>query len=517
MRRTILLVLFAACAPKAPPPPPWKTSQLAVEGPWPKCEGVVPGTLAARAEVADWAAVALNQLPADHPWTMIYDVTLAAPAPNGVSDAPPAVEDYQSSDNSGLFSSLYLASQAFRYATTHEAAALANVQRVLRGLELYMRVTGVPGLFTREVRDSVTPGFLCPDDPDAYFWPPERNRNAWVKIGEDGCGTIWDGVAWQTIDACPGAEFAGLCWKRNTSRDEYSGDMFALAVVAKLVDDPLVQATVKTLARAAGDHLIAHAYAISDADGLPTRYGHTFAFSFAHFPGFLAMQALAWTETAMRVGASDEIAAYYDACLLQKKGKKSCIDQPIERDSPMSYKEHMQTLPIALGSCLTNYDNVSMAALAYFESMFLEPDAAVRAETRALVEKGLRTDQGHDVREELNAFLNVIAAAAGERHDGAAETMVRDAACALAAMPAMRTQRSVANDDVAEICVSPRHGSIGATVRPIERRCENLFVWWRNPRARDHCDADARVVMQPTGYLLPYWMGRYFRFFAADD
>lgn len=54
-------------------------------------------------------------------------------------------------ENDGLWSGMYLASQALRYAVTRDPQAKSEADRVLSGLELLNNVTGVKGLFARSV------------------------------------------------------------------------------------------------------------------------------------------------------------------------------------------------------------------------------------------------------------------------------------------------------------------------------------------------------------------------------
>ena len=57
----------------------------------------------------------------------------------------------RSSENDGLWTSMYLASQALRYAATGDPAAKSEADIALTGLELLNNVTGVAGLFARSV------------------------------------------------------------------------------------------------------------------------------------------------------------------------------------------------------------------------------------------------------------------------------------------------------------------------------------------------------------------------------
>jgi hypothetical protein len=60
----------------------------------------------------------------------------------------------QSSENDGLWTSVYLASQALRYAVTGDVAAKSEADRCFGGLQLLNKVTGIKGLFARSIKQA---------------------------------------------------------------------------------------------------------------------------------------------------------------------------------------------------------------------------------------------------------------------------------------------------------------------------------------------------------------------------
>ena len=162
----------------------------------------------------------------------IANVTIAP----GVSEGDATWEDVErwwTGENDGLWSALYLTSQAFRYAVTRSEESLANVRQLLDGMATRMAVTGVPGLFTRQYIPPGVPGISCPQDDENYVVDVEKDDNQWVRVGDDGC--VWvvdpDSREWQRSDHCGLDAFADWCWLDNVSVDEYSGHMFALIKV----------------------------------------------------------------------------------------------------------------------------------------------------------------------------------------------------------------------------------------------------------------------------------------------
>jgi len=94
--------------------------------------------------------------------------------------------------------------------------------------------------------------------------------------------------------------------------------------------------------------------------------------------------------------------------------------------------------------------------------------------------------------------------------------MIRDAVCTLKRFPTDNVRRARDSTVYPEWKVSPRHGSLAEHAIPIEERCNSVFEWWGDPNSRQTCQDDLKSAEPPAGFLLPYWMGRYFGFIASD-
>ena len=79
------------------------------------------------------------------------------------------VEAWHSGENDGLFSGLYLAAEAFRWAATQDAGALGTIKLLLEGEKNRMDITGVDGIFTRQMIPPGIDGIACPADPAEYI------------------------------------------------------------------------------------------------------------------------------------------------------------------------------------------------------------------------------------------------------------------------------------------------------------------------------------------------------------
>ena len=359
---------------------------------WPSCPEatlVADKTLAEKAAYYDWLVPAIHQVPADTPgheaYSRVFAVNCDAEVPTAiVPDADLPFCTQRLSENSGLWTSLYVASQAFRYAASEgdeKAAALAQLRRTFTGTYQQLLITGKSGLYARDFRDPRLPEQYCIEDEEPYasadddnsryqrYVPPDEQMhgNAFVMVDDDGCFKTWDptedgGAGGWVKDAehCTDARFAGFCWQRNGSKDELAGHMFAAGIIARLVDDAEIQAMAVDILGQVGRHLVAHDFWINDYDGRNTRYGSSNALSFDEMPGSNAIGALAWIKQAASATGDPELYAVYDDCLLQLSGEQACIDQPFE--TPRDYREYLDNMGLALG-CKSNYDTVSIAAL----------------------------------------------------------------------------------------------------------------------------------------------------------
>lgn len=500
-------------------------------------------TLAGKAAYYDWLVPALHQVPADAPgheaWSRVFTIACDGEIPTTkVPDAQLPACTHRLNENNGLWTSLYVASQAYRYAVTGETDALDQLRRTLNGTYQQLLITGKPGLYARDLRDPGLAQQYCVEDDEPYasaaddngkyirYVPPDDQMvgNSFVRIDADGCFMTWDthldgGTGgWVKDDAhCTDPRFAGFCWQRNGSKDEYAGHVFAAGIVARIVDDPEIRGMATDILSQVGHHLVDHDFWINDYDGRNTRFGSAHALSLDESPGSNAIMALAWIKAAAVATGDPALAAIYDDCLLQLSGEVACIDQPFEM--PRDYREYMDVMGLALG-CKSNYDTISIAVLNYLNLIWYEDDADRRALYRARFRENTQgpDSAGRDLWSEGDPFKNLILVGAmdGAHHDPAeAKALVHDAVCTLKRFHTDNIQRARDCSNYDEWCVSPRHGSLAEHPIPIEERCRSIFEWWGDPNQREVCGEDLTVAEPPAGYLLPYWMGRYHGFIGA--
>jgi len=141
----------------------------------------------------------------------------------------------EDSDNDGLWTSMYLGSQLFRYAVTKSDDAYQNALESFDAIERLFRINSIKGFPSRSFERH---GYNKEGD---YQWNNKTDPN-------------WS-------------------WKGTTSSDEAVGHYFALCLVAEIIEDISVKKRAIQLIEDFTDHLIDNDLYLIDADGKPTEWG----------------------------------------------------------------------------------------------------------------------------------------------------------------------------------------------------------------------------------------------------
>jgi len=140
------------------------------------------------------------------------------------------------SDNDGLWTTMYLAGQVFRYAVTQSEEALQNCREAMDAMERLFSINPVPGFPSRSFERS---GYI------ERLHDPER----WQHTDDEE----WD-------------------WKSTTSSDEAIGHIFAYGAMAELMDNDLKDRAI-TLIDTLMSHIVRNDMYMVDFDGKPTTWG----------------------------------------------------------------------------------------------------------------------------------------------------------------------------------------------------------------------------------------------------
>jgi len=142
------------------------------------------------------------------------------------------------SDNDGLWTSMYLGGEVFRYAVTKSDDALQNCRESLDAMERQYTINSNPVGF-----------------PARSF-----ERSGYIKI-------LSDPDRWQH------AKDPEWDWKATTSSDEAIGHIFVMGAMAELIDVPDMKARAIHLIDILMQHIVDHKLYLVDYDGKPTTWG----------------------------------------------------------------------------------------------------------------------------------------------------------------------------------------------------------------------------------------------------
>lgn len=142
------------------------------------------------------------------------------------------------SDNDGLWTGCYVASQAYRWAVTGEKDALENARRSMKAMLRLTSVSELPGFTARAIRNPGEEGFGNGD-------------KEWHLTSDGTCE-----------------------WKCETSSDEMVGHFFAFSVYYDLCADKDEKEKISAAVCGMVDHMIRNDYKLIDKDGLPTTWAN---------------------------------------------------------------------------------------------------------------------------------------------------------------------------------------------------------------------------------------------------
>ncbi|MEZ4266549.1 MAG: hypothetical protein R3F39_09235 [Myxococcota bacterium] len=423
------------------------------------------------------------------------------------------VDKFITDANDGLWSALYLTSQAYRYAVTRSPEALAMIKLLLEGEVERMEITGVSGVFARRLIPPGVKGADCPADDATYKVDVEKDDDRWVRVGTTGCVEAVNAAGeWFTSTRCGLEKYAGWCFYDNVSQDEYAGHMMALGAIIRLVDDAGARATATELLRKVGLHLAANKLKFIDWDDRPTEHG---------FIGMPAM-ALGWLATAAAVTEDPTIVDFYRGCLLQEDGPRDCLDALGSFLLPMSDNLELMANYAGAGDCASNWNGRSMTITSFTNLLWFANDPALLARARDLMANAVMNPPGaaRPMVIEDNPWWNFFWAA-HKAHGPADPTPllaeVEAGICQLKRFPADKHQPEINAAAIYETdCIDRLDNPLAATIIPPELRCPTKFLWWFNPYEIQTCEEKTWRITQPQDFLMPYWMGRYYGFIPPE-
>jgi len=364
------------------------------------------------------------------------------------------------SDNDGLWTSMYLGSQLFRYAVTGEEDAYLNALESFEAMERLYDINPVEGFPARSYERS---GYV------------KHDKSAW----HDAAEPAWD-------------------WKGTTSSDEAIGHYFAFSLIVEIIPDSSIKQRAIDLIVALTDHIIENDLYLVDVDGKPTRWGRWHPDYVNGFPRGVGDRKL----NSSNIIAFMQTAFHFTGDNKYKKEAERLI-------ADFGYFENLMTPMEEIGAHNTD----SLAAMLssrwnhsddemYFLSYWYLYPYAFSAE---LKDKYAETIKNHwnIERPERDGLWNLCYAMTGAKEFDLDETIWY-----LQEFPLDLINYTIKNSHRGDIELLPPNFRSQTTKevlppdeKPIYKHNTNTFVIDRDTGARRESSGDI--------YLLPYWMGRY--------
>jgi hypothetical protein len=373
-------------------------------------------------------------------------------------------------DNDGLWTSIYVAAEAFRYAVTADPAAKRNARRSLEALMFLERVSGIPGFAARSI------------------WPasePMPARGEWHPAA--------DGRWW---------------WKGDTSSDEVDGHYFAYSIYYDVAADDAERVEIREYVRRITDHILDHGLCYVGPSGEPTTWGVWAPEKLNHDlrrlgdRGLNSLQILSFLKVAEHIVGDPRYAAK----------SKELIEKHAYEANTVFQKHAWPTNRV-------NHSDDELAFLAYYPLMIHERDAALRKIYSFSLRRTWQAE-----RPEKSPFFNLIYGASLQADEWtkpterpAAALVDRDAydqqACLewFRDVPADTVSWTVHNSGRQDLgpLATNRFGRLCSdVVLPVSER--PVMRWNGDPYLLDG-GSEGRYRDDGAAILLPYWMGRYHR------
>ncbi len=366
-------------------------------------------------------------------------------------------DSYQEiSDNDGLWTSMYVASQCFRYAVTKEPKAKAQAWKSMQAMLRLEEYTGISGFPARAIANENEPHFA---DRSTGQWHPSPVAPGW-----------W--------------------WKGDTSSDEIVGHFLAFYCYYKLVANKAEKALVSATCKRIMDHIIDHGWYLVDLDGLPTRWGVWAPERLNDDPNWAGekgncMLILSHLKVASMVVGDPRYAA----------GAKDLIENH-------HYAQNVADIELP-DSSIFNHSDEELGYLAFYPLLQLETDPVIRGLYMKLFEALWQY-----IRPESAAPWNLIYGACTGKPSDLANSLRT-----LQEIPLDLSTYVVRNSIRADLVWDPNPDRFGSpqllkALSWIERP---LHKWNGNPYGADGGDTLNHREEDQTMWLLPYWLGRYHR------
>ena len=367
--------------------------------------------------------------------------------------------EVQISDNDGLWTACYTAAQCFRYAVTGEQDARSHAKRGMQAMLLLMRITGIPGFTARAVRYAGETGF------------GDGNKE-WHPAPDGSCE-----------------------WKGETSSDEMTGHFFGGSIYYDLCADDAEKAQIRRSLCGILDHIEHNGFRLVDADGLPTTWACWDPAALNHDDKWLfergvnSLELLAFIKVCAHMTGDAKYDDLYRAFVRRHHYPLNAARHKI-RDAHICHID----------------DN--LAFLAALTLLRLETDPAIRA----LILCGMEDHWQYERVERQPLFSLIHALFTGRDAD------LAEGVQSLREMPLDMIHYAMENSKRRDLVYDTQQQAWHEDAQLLSPLPFNERNVHRPDNGGFALDAQNRnYAQEPTMFLLPYWLGRYYGLLREAD
>ncbi len=368
------------------------------------------------------------------------------------------------SDNDGAHTATYLAAMTFKYKVTGDETARMEAVDALKALVFLERITPIDGFFARSI------------------YSIKGDKGGLSRHGSGGLPAKW----YETEDG-------NWYWKGDTSSDEVIAHFYAVSLFHDLIatghEKELAREHLVKIAR----YIMENGWVLIDMDGEPTRWGRWNPEYLLRPYGYNdrgvnGLEALAFTQAAYKLSGDEEF----------KKG----FDQLVDWGYLANTLRQKNTFP---PSTLAPWDD-NLAFEAYNTILRYTDDPI----TRSFLLRSLERTYEVKRMEHIPWFNFSYGAFTDNDFDN--EQCVKH----LRAWTLDCTTHNYYNSHRDDLFVEEGYRSYEGGVKAISPR-ESAVKRGARPATDLDGGAGGNMVMEPTGFLRDYWMGRYYGFILPPE
>jgi hypothetical protein len=378
------------------------------------------------------------------------------------------------SDNDGLWTTMYMGGEIFKYASTKSPEALQNLRESLDAMERLYTINNVPGFPSRSFERS---GFI------------EK---------------LHDSERWQHA---PDPEWD---WKSTTSSDEVIGHVFAFGAMAELIPDADMKRRSIVLIDTLMSHIVKNDMYLVDFDGEPTLWGRWNPEYVNSFPTNIGDRKLnssniiAMLQTAYYFTKKEK----YKAKAMELMYKHGYLENLMRSMKEIASAGESDDAKSKLLSDAWNHSDDEMYFVGYWGLYRYAFDETLKAKYKKAI-----IDHWGAERPEKEGAWNMFTAITGTPNFD-----LDEAAWYLREHPIDLIDWDIANSHRKDIdLLEPNFRKqttkevLPPDERPVQRHNGNMFSLDRTGRngTSEHSAGDI--------WLLPYWMGRYLGVISAPQ